>query len=62
VLVLTGESDPIVPLAQPHLIAERVPRAELVVIKGAGHCVFAERTSDYERAIDTWLRDGVKKL
>ncbi len=55
-LVLAGDRDPIVPPAQARLIAQRVPGAELVLVPGGGHVLFAERTEAYERALDAWLR------
>jgi pimeloyl-ACP methyl ester carboxylesterase len=55
-LALTGDRDPVVPPAQSRLIAQSIPNAELAVIQGAGHVLFAERPAEYERAIDSWLR------
>ncbi|HDQ73621.1 MAG TPA: alpha/beta hydrolase [Chloroflexi bacterium] len=54
-LALTGDRDPIVPPTQAHLIAERVPRGELVVIENVGHTPFYERPDVYRRTIETWL-------
>lgn len=54
-LALTGDRDPIVPPDQSRLIAARVPRADLEVIPGAGHLLFAERTAEYTRILRGWL-------
>lgn len=54
-LVLTGDADPIVPLAQSRLIANHIPQAELVVLPGVGHFLFAERPEMYHRAMTDWL-------
>ncbi len=55
-LALSGDSDPIVPPAQAHLIAEQVPNADLHIIQGGGHILFAERPTEYRRALGDWLR------
>lgn len=64
-LVITGDADLIVPPAQAHLIAERVPRAKLVVLEGGvGHLPCYEVPEVYRRAIENWFpalssgRDG----
>ena len=54
-LALSGDSDPIVPPAQAHLIAEKVPGADLNIIQGGGHILFAERPAAYRRALGDWL-------
>ncbi len=36
-LVILGDEDPLVPVANGHMLAERIPRAELEIIAGAGH-------------------------
>ena len=48
VLVLTGDIEPTVPPAQAHLIAEKVPNADLAVIEGGiGHMPFFEAHLDF---------------
>lgn len=54
-LVLTGDQDPTVPPAQAHLIAGKVPQAELAVIHGAGHFLFMERPAEYGAILRRWL-------
>ena len=55
-LVLAGENDNTVPPAQARLIAEQVPDAQLVMLPGASHLLFAERPAEYGRAIDEWMQ------
>ena len=55
-LVIAGDRDPIVPPEQSRLIADRVPNAELALIRGAGHLPFMERADDYQHALGDWLR------
>jgi pimeloyl-ACP methyl ester carboxylesterase len=55
-LVISGDHDPIVPPAQARLIAQKVPQAELALIPGAGHLVFAERAQAYNQILSDWLR------
>lgn len=54
-LVLAGDQDPIVPPEQAHLISGCVPNAELVMLPGAGHLLFAERPTEYQQALREWL-------
>jgi pimeloyl-ACP methyl ester carboxylesterase len=54
-LVLTGDCDPIVPPDQAHLISQLIPESDLVMIKGGGHLLFAERPAEYQRALGDWL-------
>ncbi len=54
-LVLAGDRDPIVPSEQARVIAEKVPKAELVMFAGAGHLLFLERPTESRRAVDEWL-------
>ena len=36
-LILAGDDDPLIPLANAHLMASRIPHAELRIIPGGGH-------------------------
>jgi pimeloyl-ACP methyl ester carboxylesterase len=54
-LVMAGERDPIVPPAQARLIAEKIPGADLAMIPGGGHMLFAERPAEYRRVLGEWL-------
>jgi pimeloyl-ACP methyl ester carboxylesterase len=55
-LALTGDSDPIVPPAQSHLIAGQVPCADLEVIAGVGHVPMFEDYAEYRRVVAGWLQ------
>jgi pimeloyl-ACP methyl ester carboxylesterase len=54
-LILTGDRDPYIPFAQPQLLAQQIPHAELAVISGAGHLLFAERPEEYRQKLEGWL-------
>jgi pimeloyl-ACP methyl ester carboxylesterase len=54
-LVLTGDCDPIVPPDQARLISQLIPESNLVMIKGGGHLLFAERSAEYQQALGEWL-------
>jgi haloalkane dehalogenase len=41
-LVLWGENDPFAPIAGAHRFRKEIPGAELVVVEGAGHFVYAD--------------------
>ncbi|MBN1219557.1 MAG: alpha/beta hydrolase [Anaerolineae bacterium] len=56
VLVMTGDKDPIVPPTQSHLIAQKIPQAQLEIIKGGGHLLFAENPLEYNCRLDSWLQ------
>jgi pimeloyl-ACP methyl ester carboxylesterase len=59
-LVMAGDCDPIVPPAQAHRIQQGVPHADLEMIKGGGHMLFAERPLEYHQALRCWLeRNGL---
>jgi 3-oxoadipate enol-lactonase len=55
VLVLAGDSDVLVPSANAALLAERIPGAELVWIRDAGHIFFAEQPEATNRALLDFL-------
>jgi len=54
-LVLAGDGDPIIPPAQALLIKEMIPQAELEMIGGGGHMLFAERPLEYQHTLRCWL-------
>jgi predicted dienelactone hydrolase len=54
-LVLHGGKDAMAPIANARLLAERIPRAELVVIPGAGHAYLLERPEESFDALTNWL-------
>ncbi|MCZ7539761.1 MAG: alpha/beta hydrolase [Anaerolineae bacterium] len=54
-LIIGAADDRMVPLSFSETLAERIPRATLVVIGGAGHMVPLERAAEVARAITRWL-------
>lgn len=43
VVIIQGENDKIVPLAEVKDIKDNLPQAEFILVKGAGHAVFLEK-------------------
>jgi esterase/lipase len=58
-LVIVGESDAITPPAAAEAMVNKVPGAQLVVIKGAGHMSPMEQPEQVNRALRAFL-DGIK--
>lgn len=54
-LVITGDSDVIIPPYEASHIANHIKGAELVKIQGAGHMVMAERMTPYNEALESWI-------
>lgn len=54
-LVLTGERDTWAPPAQHAAMAAAIPRAELVIVPGAGHMIQREAPAAVNDAIAGWL-------
>ncbi|MFS0518034.1 alpha/beta fold hydrolase [Nostoc sp. UIC 10607] len=59
-LILSGDRDPVIPLAQAQFIASQIPEAELIVFEGMGHLFFAERSLAYQNLLTSWIIE--KKL
>lgn len=55
-LVLHGEVDALVPLANARILARRIPRAELAVVEGAGHVPLLEQPEHVRDVVLDWLR------
>ena len=54
-LVMHGDRDAMAPLANARLLAERIPDAELAIIRGAGHAYALERPEESYAALVDWL-------
>jgi pimeloyl-ACP methyl ester carboxylesterase len=54
-LLLGGDDDPIVPLANAPIIARLVPNAELHVVEGGGHLFLLDGTAGIGRRIGHFL-------
>ncbi len=54
-LVLHGSDDQIVPVANAHLLAERIPGAELYLVRGGRHMFFIEFRAEVDRVVKEFL-------
>ena len=54
-LILWGADDPFSPVAGAHRFATQLPRAELVVLEGAGHFVIEDEPEAYARHLERFL-------
>jgi len=58
VLVLPGEHDTLIPPQAGRYLAEHIPRARLVEIKGAAHAPFLSHPEIFVDAVMGFMRDG----
>lgn len=56
VLVLTGRYERTCPAEAAHFVAERIPRAELVVFEESAHCSYVEEPDRYVSVVRGFLR------
>ncbi|HEX2412902.1 MAG TPA: alpha/beta fold hydrolase [Solirubrobacteraceae bacterium] len=54
-LVLHGERDQLVPVRNARALAERIPDAELAVVRGAGHAYALERPEEARDLLLNWM-------
>jgi 3-oxoadipate enol-lactonase len=54
-LVITGNADTVVDPRNADLLAERIPRAQLEVLEGAGHMLFWERSEEFAEIVERFL-------
>ncbi|HLF26243.1 MAG TPA: alpha/beta fold hydrolase [Anaerolineae bacterium] len=54
-LVIGGTADQMTPPKYASLLAERIPRAQLLLVEGAGHMVMLEREATVARAVEQFL-------
>jgi pimeloyl-ACP methyl ester carboxylesterase len=50
-LVIAGDNDRAIPLENSRILASRIPKAELVIIKGAGHEFFIEDAEEANKIV-----------
>jgi 3-oxoadipate enol-lactonase len=50
-LVIAGDNDRLIPVENSRILASRIPEAELVIIKGAGHEFFIEDAEEANKII-----------
>jgi len=60
-LVVHGDRDAVVPLASARHLADNLPRAELVVVPGAGHAVAFSAFERVKGAVQAFLRDVLSR-
>jgi len=57
-LVVTGDDDPVMPVANSRLLAAKLPHARLLVLPGEGHLMLLDPDSGALPAIRDFLADG----
>lgn len=55
-LVINGENDYLLPVANSRVMAERIPEAELVLLPETGHLYFQERPEESARIVIDFIR------
>ncbi len=55
-LIMHGDQDRVVPVGNAHMIAGRLPEAELRIFQGGGHLVHIEQSELYNRTVLDFLR------
>jgi poly(3-hydroxyalkanoate) depolymerase len=55
-MVLAGDDDPIVPLANGRILSGRIPRASLHVVRGGGHLFLLERPAEIAALVGDFLK------
>jgi 3-oxoadipate enol-lactonase len=55
-LILHGADDPIFPVANAYILAERIPDAKLVLFEGARHGYYLEKQAEADAAVLDFLR------
>jgi len=50
-LVIGGDNDRLIPVENSRILASRIPKAELVIIKGAGHEFFIEDAEEVNKIV-----------
>ncbi len=59
-LVLGAEQDILVPPKNSEILAERIPNAELVIVKGGGHQVLIEQADACNQAVLSFLKKCIE--
>jgi pimeloyl-ACP methyl ester carboxylesterase len=55
-MIIHGESDPINPVENARILASRIPKAELHILKNMRHCVIYEASDEVNRLMLDFLR------
>ena len=54
-LVIAGDDDPLIPVANAEMLARRIPRAQLEIVEGAGHLFLWDDAADNAARIGRFL-------
>ena len=54
-LVIAGDNDRLIPFENSRILASRIPKAELAIIKGAGHLFFIEDAEEANKVVISFL-------
>jgi pimeloyl-ACP methyl ester carboxylesterase len=60
-LVMAGRNDPIVPVANGQLLADKLPHNRFVILD-AGHRAWEEAATQYANEILSWLGEGYRRI
>jgi len=60
-LVMAGRNDPIVPVANGQLLADKLPHNRFVILD-AGHRAWEEAAIEYANEIRSWLGGGYRTV
>jgi pimeloyl-ACP methyl ester carboxylesterase len=55
VLILAGDCDSVISHRQTQHLAKTIPQVELQVLSGMGHMFFAERLTEYQQVLTSWV-------
>jgi pimeloyl-ACP methyl ester carboxylesterase len=57
-LVISGDDDPLVPVANAHILARRIRRARLEIVKGGGHLMLWDEAPNVAARIGRFIDEG----
>ncbi len=60
-LVITGDSDAVVPVSDSQRLDSELPNSELVILPSCGHVPQEECPEAFEEAVDPWLSQREQK-
>jgi pimeloyl-ACP methyl ester carboxylesterase len=59
-LVIHGDIDPLVPVANGRYLAEHITGARLIIYHGVGHIPIVERRDEFNRQVLAFLDEGTQ--
>jgi pimeloyl-ACP methyl ester carboxylesterase len=54
-LIVSGDSDVIVPVENSYNLAKQIPNAEMRLVSGGGHTFFMEQADEFNQVLTEWL-------